>query len=110
MIERTDSEKNTPIPIYDDGEYLKNNQTWHSEDSSYKAKLVIETIIKNSINFTNCADVGCGSGLVAEILARHYPTISFVGFEESTDAWKFINQRAKLENLSFRNTNFFRHK
>jgi ubiquinone/menaquinone biosynthesis C-methylase UbiE len=87
--------------IYEDGRYLKNNETWHTEDSSYKASFVIETVQKNNVTFESCADIGCGAGLITELLARHYPSKSFSGYELSPDCQLFLAQRTNLPNLRF---------
>lgn len=94
-----------PAEIYNSGEYLKNNKTWHTEDSPYKASFVIKSITKNAVDFDTCADIGCGAGLVTEILAAKYSDAKFVGYELSRDASKFWNDRKKLENLSYTNEN-----
>jgi 2-polyprenyl-3-methyl-5-hydroxy-6-metoxy-1,4-benzoquinol methylase len=93
--------------LYQSGIYLQNNKTWHTEDSPYKAAFVIEIIEKNKIDFENCADIGCGAGLVLELLAKQYPNKALAGFEPSPDAQHLISQRAKLENLRFYEKNFF---
>ena len=68
-------------PIYSDGSYLKENQGWHQEDSPYKAKLVSNAIARSGIKFRSCADVGCGAGLVTELVAKEFPSSTFKGFE-----------------------------
>ena len=87
--------------IYSDGSYLKTNKGWHQEDSPYKAKLVSNAIARSGIRFTSCADVGCGAGLVTELLAKEFPSSTFKGFELSNDAREFWDQRQPLPNLSF---------
>lgn len=100
------SNKNTPTSIYQDGQYLRNNETWHTEDSTYKARFVIDILTKNKVDFSTCADVGCGAGLVTELLAQHYPNKVFSGYELSPDAQTFIGQRQALSNLSFKCEDF----
>uniref|UniRef100_UPI004048AC40 class I SAM-dependent methyltransferase n=1 Tax=Polynucleobacter sp. TaxID=2029855 RepID=UPI004048AC40 len=96
-----------PTSIYDEGEYLDHNKNWHTEDSPYKAAFIIEIISKNNIKFEKCADVGCGAGLVTEILSKTYRTSSFTGFELSRDAQQFHKQRNRSANLEYTNANFF---
>jgi SAM-dependent methyltransferase len=88
--------------IYEDGSYLELNRSWHQEDSPYKARLVSKAISRNDIQFTSCADVGCGAGLVTELLAKEFPSSRFEGFELSNDAEKFWKERQSLDNLVFR--------
>ena len=92
--------------IYENGKYLENNGTWHTEDSPLKSQLVINTINRNKIEFLTCADVGCGAGLVIELLAKHYKTKCFSGYESSPDVKFLLNQRERLANLEFYNENF----
>jgi hypothetical protein len=99
--------QNMPKTIYKDGQYLKNNQTWHIEDSPYKSKFVIDAIEKNNVVFSTCADIGCGAGLVTELLAKNYPHKKFSGYELSPDVQDIIKQRQSLTNLNFHKKNFF---
>lgn len=93
--------------MYNDGQYLENNKAWGAEDSPYKASLVIDCITQNGIGFATCADVGCGAGLVTEILAEKYSDAAFTGYEPSQDAQRFWNDRKRLANLSYTNRNIF---
>jgi SAM-dependent methyltransferase len=93
--------------IYSDGSYLELNKTWHQEDSPYKAKLVSIAIARNRIKFATCADIGCGAGLVTELLAKEFPSSTFEGFELSNDATQFWKQRQSLDNLTFKIGNIF---
>lgn len=98
---------NASTDLYKDGGYLQNNKTWHLEDSPYKTGVLIKNIEKQGICFDTCADVGCGAGLICELLAEKYPDKLFSGFEPSPDAQHLIRQRKKLTNLQFFDTNFF---
>ena len=91
--------------MYHDGQYLKNNKTWHQEDSPYKATLVRKLIEKNKLNPTSIADIGCGGGLVAELIANAYPQAQVVGYDISPDAALFWSKR-QAENLSFKLENY----
>lgn len=94
-----------PATIYSDGTYLDLNRGWHTEDSPYKASNIIKMIEENGISIKSCADVGCGAGLVTEILASRYPSTDFVGFELSKDACELQSQRRKMNNLKYSNAN-----
>ena len=91
--------------IYSDHSYLENNENWHEEDSPYKASLVEKMIKRNHLEFTSCADLGCGAGLVTELLAQKFSTTYFCGYDLSDDVKKFWNQRSILNNLEFKNKN-----
>jgi SAM-dependent methyltransferase len=89
--------------IYKNELYLKNNINWHQEDSSYKASFVKKSLKRNNISFRTCVDIGCGAGLVTELLAKEYPNSKFKGCDFSPDAALFWDQRTKLDNLEFSN-------
>lgn len=93
-----------PAPIYMDGTYLKNNDGWHQEDSPYKCKLVSETIERTNTRFETCCDVGCGAGLVSELLSIRFPQARFFGFELSLDAAGYWSRRQARSNLCYSNT------
>lgn len=90
---------------YVDGAYLHKTKTWHTEDSPYKAAIVNEAIKRNKIEFSHCADVGCGAGLVVEILSELNQQAEFTGFELSNDVDVFWSNRKKTKNLSFKHDN-----
>lgn len=93
--------------MYTDGSYLETNQDWHQKDSPYKAKLVAKTIERSGLTFSTCADIGCGAGLVSELLAERYPASRFTGFELSADVRGFWRERKALSNLTFRQEDMF---
>ena len=93
--------------IYNNNVYLNTNSNWHQEDSPFKASVIKKMINKNNIKFNNCADVGCGAGLVTEILSKAHPNVSFIGFDLSKDVYSFWEERAKRKNLKFINGDVF---
>jgi SAM-dependent methyltransferase len=90
-----------PNDIYRDGRYLQKNDSWHEEDSPYKAGIVGKIIDANRIEPKSIADIGCGSGLVAELIAKAYPNAQVDGYDISPDAASFWKKR-KAPNLSFK--------
>lgn len=92
--------------IYNDGSYLRANSTWHEEDSPYKSRLVSQAISRNNLKFDTCADIGCGSGLVTELVSQKYPHARCNGFDLSSDAAEFWKKRAPRENLGYKRENF----
>lgn len=75
--------------IYGTGEYLKNNSTWHTEDSPWKASN-IEAILKaNAIRFDTVVEVGCGAGQILAELHTKFPQTSFFGYDISKDVQRF---------------------
>jgi SAM-dependent methyltransferase len=92
---------------YTDGQYLEKTATWHIEDSPYKIGIVAEAIRRNRIQFSNCADIGCGAGKVIEGLAKKYPDAKFTGYEISPDVKSFWSKNEERKNLEYRNENIF---
>ena len=89
--------------IYNNKTYLNTNSNWHQEDSPFKVSVIKKMINKNNIKFNICADVGCGAGLVTELLSKAHPNISFIGFDLSKDVNLFWEERTKRKNLKFIN-------
>ena len=96
--------------IYKNQVYLNNNRGWHQADSFYKTLFISKIINRNNISFKTCADVGCGAGLVTEILAKKYPNIKFTGYDISSDSQKFWKYRSKLQNLELNNEDILLNK
>jgi len=96
------------IYTVEDGDYLKNNPTWHIEDSPWKAKQIIKMLKKNPTNPKSIAEIGCGAG---EILNQLYHSMSddikFTGYDISTDAIKFAKQRQQ-ERLDYKLEDFLK--
>lgn len=90
---------------YVDGNYLDNTKTWHIEDSPYKAEIVMRALLRNNIIFERCADVGCGAGLIVEILAKLFPKVEFTGYEISQNVDVFWKDRITGNNLRFSHDN-----
>lgn len=81
--------------------YLKNNPSWHSEDSHFKSTAILEIIKKNKIKFKNFCEIGCGAGKVVEIISSKYKKKKFFGYEISKIAFKMCNNR--LSNVKYYN-------
>ena len=86
--------------IYSNQKYLQNNPNWHVEDSPYKAELISKAINRSKIKFKNMVDIGCGAGMVLQILSEKYPDKFFHGIDISPDVAKFWEKRNKT-NLKF---------
>ena len=85
---------------YSNGSYLQHNRDWHQEDSPYKAGLVMKALAQSDVTFSNCADVGCGAGRVASILAKQFSDKQFIGFDTSKDVAPFWTKH-EADNLTF---------
>ncbi len=90
--------------IYTSGEYLKANQTWHAEDSAWKADQVIEIICRNHLRPKTIAEIGCGAGAIIDELSRkkYLSGTQFCGYDISPQAIELAEQRASER------VNFFR--
>ena len=80
--------------IYQSGEYLQHNTTWHAEDSPWKAGNIIKMIKKNRIQLDSICEIGCGAG---EILNQLYnkldKNISYYGYDISPQAIELAKSR-----------------
>lgn len=86
----------TPTPprnIYQDGSYLARNQSWHVEDSPWKAAQVAQILARNKIQPRTVAEVGCGAGEILRQLSITLPQSTFYGFELSPQAFELCQQR-----------------
>jgi 2-polyprenyl-3-methyl-5-hydroxy-6-metoxy-1,4-benzoquinol methylase len=91
----------------ENGEYLKNNPTWHVEDSPWKAKQIIKMLNRNPINPKSIAEIGCGAGEILNRLYLSMPNdISFTGYDISCDAINLAKSREK-ERLAFKHEDIF---
>lgn len=85
--------------IYNEGTYLKSNANWHQEDSPYKAKLVVG-MLADLPPVKSILEVGCGAGEILKILSCHFPEIQFHGYDISSDAARFWDEK-NSQNLSY---------
>lgn len=72
---------------YLDGSYLAKNQTWHSEDSAWKASQIRQLLDRHRIEPRSVAEVGCGVGAILHHLAATMPLARFTGYEVSPQAF-----------------------
>jgi SAM-dependent methyltransferase len=92
----------TPISdIYSDGTYLARNQTWHLEDSGWKAEQISQILAKHRIKAATIAEVGCGAGGIIAALSARMPETKFVGYEVSPQAFELCQDKAS-KTVSFR--------
>lgn len=89
--------------IYTNGQYLQLTQTWHAEDSPWKAEQISTIIQKNHLQPNSVGEIGCGVGVILDELSRkaHLQDVSFSGYDISPQAIE-IAQRIDNERLRFR--------
>jgi SAM-dependent methyltransferase len=92
------------MTIYEDGEYRRNNPTWHVEDSPWKASHIERLLKDQSIEFASLCEVGCGAGEILVNLAKAFPApTQFSGYEISPQAFAICKPKA-TEHLHFYDT------
>jgi SAM-dependent methyltransferase len=73
--------------IYRDGSYLKNNPSWHVEESPFKVRQIQRMIKRQKLAPKTVCDVGCGAGQVLSELQPHLPADCVCwGYDISPDA------------------------
>ena len=89
------------LNIYEDGTYLKNNPTWHQEDSPLKADWVKKIIYNNSLKIESLAEIGCGSGEILKSLSKTLDNnINYFGYEISPQAFD-VCKKKENDKLNF---------
>ena len=80
--------------IYTSGRYLEATQTWHAEDSPWKAEQIKKIIDKNHIQPKNIAEIGCGSGSILNELSKlpDLQSVCFEGYDISPQAIDIAKQ------------------
>lgn len=87
--------------IYESGEYLKLNPSFHVEDSAWKAEKIHRLIEKNGLDPRRIADIGCGAGEVLFELHRLMPhDVLFHGYDISPQGIELARAR-QTERLQF---------
>lgn len=87
--------------IYEDGTYLANCPTWHSQDSQWKATKIANILRKNGVEPSIVAEFGCGVGEILNCLSREYGEgVVFQGYEISPQAFQLCRGKEK-HNLHF---------
>lgn len=81
---------------YTSDEYLRDNPTWHVEDSPWKARHIVKMLDRNEVSPRSIAEVGCGVGEILNQLYILLPDeVEFHGYEISPHAYKACLERQK---------------
>ncbi len=88
--------------IYTNGKYLEVTQTWHTEDSPWKADYISRIIRNNQLRPNSIAEIGCGAGAVLNELSKkdYLKNAQFSGYDISPQAIE-IAQKIDNKNVNF---------
>jgi cyclopropane fatty-acyl-phospholipid synthase-like methyltransferase len=88
--------------MYQTGEYVEKNPTYHVEDSAWKAEQILKMLAKNNLQPRTVCEVGCGAGEILRQLQSRFPaSTEFFGYEISPQAFALCQERAN-QRLQFR--------
>ncbi|MBU0686415.1 MAG: class I SAM-dependent methyltransferase [Candidatus Margulisbacteria bacterium] len=80
--------------LYIEGEYLKNNPSWHAEDSSWKAVQIVKLLDRNKIEPNSICEVGCGVGeILSQLQKKLGKKVEFWGYEISPQAYEICKNK-----------------
>ncbi|MEA2175864.1 MAG: hypothetical protein QOD00_3456 [Blastocatellia bacterium] len=81
--------------IYQSGEYVEKNPTYHVEDSPWKAQQILKMLRRHQLEARTVCEIGCGAGEVLRQLQTHLPsTTEFYGYEISPQGFALCAERA----------------
>lgn len=87
--------------IYQTGEYVERNPTYHVEDSSWKVTQILQMIRKHKLEPRRVCEIGCGAGEILKLLQSELsPEAEFFGYEISPQAFAICRQ-SENERLHF---------
>ncbi len=82
--------------IYKDGTYLDSNPSWHSEDSPWKAKHILNILKKNNLLPQSICEVGCGVGEILRLMhSQMADDVTFYGYDISPQAHQIAIKKKK---------------
>ncbi|HZR40560.1 MAG TPA: methyltransferase domain-containing protein [Ktedonobacteraceae bacterium] len=88
--------------LYTDGDYLKKNPTWHTEESPWKAKQVLRMLAQDQIAPGTICEIGCGAGeVLKQLQGKMEETCVFCGYDVSPQAFELTKGKGN-ERLSFK--------
>jgi hypothetical protein len=87
--------------MYQTGEYLNKNPTYHVEDSAWKADQILSMMQKHDLHPRTICEVGCGAGeILKQLQTRLPPDTRLFGYEISPQAIALCREREN-EGLRF---------
>jgi len=80
--------------IYESGEYVDKNPSYHTEDSPWKARQILRMLERQSLPIRSVCEVGCGAGEILRQLQLQMPQETrFYGYEISPQAYGLCKER-----------------
>ncbi|MFC1667404.1 class I SAM-dependent methyltransferase [Candidatus Omnitrophota bacterium] len=96
--------------LYTSGEYLKENPSWHLEDSPWKARKIIKVIPKDIFSKSNSTmkivDVGCGPGEILKLVCKYFRDN---GFSAAADGYDISPAIIEAARKNFSEASFYCH-
>lgn len=86
--------------IYESGDYLAQNTTWHEEDSPKKTEWIVRILKRHNINPSFICEIGCGAGAILQNVSKEYPNAECLGTDISPQAIE-IAKTKENEKLKF---------
>jgi len=91
-----------PTNVFESGEYLQKIPQWHTEDSPWKAKGVLQTIERSRLSPRRICEIGCGAGeVLRQLQLQMDPECSFWGYDIAPAAIDLCREREN-DQLHFR--------
>ena len=88
LSQKIASKSNPPSPgspmkdIYISDDYLRNNPSWHEEDSAWKSRQILKMLGRNSLKVASVAEIGCGVGeILVNLSGAMGPEVQFSGYD-----------------------------
>jgi hypothetical protein len=92
----------TTTTLYEGGQYLERNPTWHVEDSPWKARQVLKMLGRRDLRPGTVCEIGCGAGeILRQLHDQMDAAVRFVGYEISPQAHGLSRKRS-TDRLEFR--------
>jgi cyclopropane fatty-acyl-phospholipid synthase-like methyltransferase len=87
--------------LYQTGEYVRRNPTYHVEDSPWKARQIHKMMLKHGLAPQTICEIGCGAGeVLRQMQSLLPPETEFFGYEISPEAFALCcvreNQRLRF--------------
>lgn len=91
----------TPADLYQDGQYLERNPTWHVEDSPWKAQQILKMLRRRDLKPRAVAEIGSGAGeILRQLHDQMDDSVHFAGYEISPQAHELARRR-ETDRLKF---------